>query len=306
MIKEFLDKVSIAYYAGTPFISDEEFDSLAAQHNYTQLGSPEQAKYKHIYKLYSLQKYYPGEEPPQYRNSITTPKLDGAAIAITYVAGVLIRIATRGDGIVGHDITEKLRHLVPQSFITPNPIVQIVAEVVAPRSIPNARNYAAGALNLKDIAEIKTRDLHIFAYDVRGIDLPEYTDTLEWLVNTGFNTVSQAGPEFPTDGVVVRENSNKLFQEAGYTAKHPRGAYALKVNPDTVVTTLLDVEWQLGRTGVVSPVAILEPVLVGDATVSRATLHNIDYINALDLEIGCKVEVVRAGEIIPRIIRRVV
>ena len=91
----------------------------------------------------------------------------------------------------------------------------------------------------------------------------------------------------------------------GYTAKHPRGAFALKEEQVGVVTKLLDVVWQVGKSGIISPVAILEPVLVGDATVSRATLHNIDYIRELDLEIGCDVEIIRSGEIIPRVVRRV-
>ena len=91
----------------------------------------------------------------------------------------------------------------------------------------------------------------------------------------------------------------------GYTAHHPRGAFALKEQKDWVITELLDVVWQVGKSGVVSPVAILEPVEVGDALVSRATLHNIEYIRALNLEIGCSVEVIRSGEIIPRIVRRV-
>ena len=91
----------------------------------------------------------------------------------------------------------------------------------------------------------------------------------------------------------------------GYTAHHPRGAFALKEQKDGVITELLDVVWQVGKSGVVSPVAILSPVEVGDALVSRATLHNIEYIRSLNLEIGCSVEVIRSGEIIPRIVRRV-
>jgi len=91
----------------------------------------------------------------------------------------------------------------------------------------------------------------------------------------------------------------------GHTAKHPRGAFALKEQQEGVVTKLLDVKWQVGKSGVVSPVAILEPVMVGDAKVSRATLHNMDYIRDLDLELGCDVEIIRSGEIIPRVVRRV-
>jgi NAD-dependent DNA ligase len=91
----------------------------------------------------------------------------------------------------------------------------------------------------------------------------------------------------------------------GYTAHHPRGAFALKEQKEGVYTVLLDVVWQVGKSGVISPIAILQPIEVGDALVSRATLHNIEYIRSLNLEIGCGVEVIRSGEIIPRIVRRV-
>ena len=110
---------------------------------------------------------------------------------------------------------------------------------------------------------------------------------------------------YPTDGIVYRINDYEVFSEMGFTAHHPRGAFALKEQKEGVVTTLLDVVWQVGKSGVVSPVAILEPILIGDATVARATLHNIEYIRELDLEIGCKVEVIRSGEIIPRVVKRV-
>jgi DNA ligase (NAD+) len=105
--------------------------------------------------------------------------------------------------------------------------------------------------------------------------------------------------------MVFRINDYRRFYDAGYTSKHPRGAFALKERKGGVVTKLLDVDWQVGRSGIVSPVAILEPVVIGEATVSRATLHNIKYIRELDLEVGCLVEVVRSGEIIPRIVRRI-
>ena len=97
--------------------------------------------------------------------------------------------------------------------------------------------------------------------------------------------------------------SNDL--QLGHTSKHPRGAFALKEQAQGVATTLIDVVWQLGKSGVVSPVAILDPIDIGGATVSRATLHNIEYIRDLNLEIGCRVEVIRSGEIIPRIVRRI-
>ena len=186
-------------------------------------------------------------------------------------------------------------------------MVQITAELAAPLHIENARNYAAGAMNLKSVEEVKTRDLHIIVYDCVPALAESYYDALGLLWKAGFRTVKAPGldTEFPTDGLVVRENSYAKYDAAGFTSKHPRAAYALKPKPNAVTTTLIDVEWQVGRTGVVSPVAILEPVSVGDATVSRATLHNMEYIRALGLTIGCTVELIRSGEIIPRIVGRV-
>lgn len=309
MIKTFLDKASAAYYAGSPLISDEEFDALAAQHKYEELGAHAPGGLPHAYPMWSLQKFYPGDELPKYQDPIVTPKLDGAAICLIYAQGVLTAAHTRGDGKRGQDVLDNIRHLVPREINTLSPLVQIHAEVAAPKSIPNARNYASGAIQLKDPAEVRTRDLTVIAYDVLGIDLRYYTCTLEWLLIRKFTTVVDGRDNefcvFPTDGQVVRENDNRLFESMGYTSKHPRGAYALKPEPTLVRTKLLDVEWQLGRTGVVSPVGILEPVLVGEAMVSRATLHNMEYIEALGLELGCEVEIVRAGEIIPRIVRKV-
>ena len=111
--------------------------------------------------------------------------------------------------------------------------------------------------------------------------------------------------DYPTDGLVYRLQDSVEFERLGYTAKHPRGAFALKEQAEGVETTLIDVVWQLGKSGVVSPVAILDPIEIGGATVSRATLHNIEYIRDLNLEIGCRVSVIRSGEIIPRIIGRI-
>ena len=110
---------------------------------------------------------------------------------------------------------------------------------------------------------------------------------------------------YPHDGIVFRIDENEIFESMGHTAHHPRGAYAFKKRAEGVVTKLKDVLWQVGKSGVVSPVAVLDPVIVGEATVSRATLHNMRYIDELGLEIGCNVEVIRSGEIIPRIVRRV-
>jgi DNA ligase (NAD+) len=135
-----------------------------------------------------------------------------------------------------------------------------------------------------------------------------WTEDMLFLNNNQFTVITDTkdfASIYPTDGVVFRVNENSIFQELGHTAKHPRGAYALKHRKEGVITRLLNVDWQVGRSGVVSPVALLKPVVIGEATVSRATLHNIKYIQELDLEIGCLVEVVRSGEIIPKVVRRV-
>jgi DNA ligase (NAD+) len=123
----------------------------------------------------------------------------------------------------------------------------------------------------------------------------------------GFKTIFE--PEihniFPCDGVVHRISNNALFLEMGYTGKHPKAAYALKTRQDAVETKLLAVEWSVGKTGRVSPVAILEPVMIGDTVVSRATLNNPGFIEMLGLEIGDTVALIKGGEVIPRILYKV-
>jgi DNA ligase (NAD+) len=301
---EYLDKASKAYYDGTPFLSDEEFDKLAEMYGYNKVGAPAANAVPHYYRMYSLQKVHQGEVEPTFQEPVKTPKLDGAAISILYINGSLAKILTRGNGEKGQDITDKIRHLVPNS-ISNTSVLQVNAEVVAPSTIPNARNYAAGALNLKDLMEVKSRDITVVAYEILGINTVTYTENLKQLKLFGFNTVADSLEQFPTDGIVVRENQYSVFNAAGHTSKHPRAAYALKPKPEAQITKLLAVEWQVGRTGVVSPVAILEPVTIGEAVISRATLHNMGYINALGLELNCMVEVIRSGEIIPRIVRKV-
>ena len=111
--------------------------------------------------------------------------------------------------------------------------------------------------------------------------------------------------DYPQDGTVFRIDNYRDYHKMGETSHHPRGSFALKEKQEGVVTKLLDVVWQTGKSGVVTPVAILDPVLIGEATVSRATLHNMEYIQGLNLEIGCMVEVIRSGEIIPRVVQRV-
>jgi DNA ligase (NAD+) len=312
-----LDEASEAYYKGQPIMSDEEFDALE---------QPEYVGHKisgipHKYPMWSLQKAYDGDNPLSwYRGRVVkSPKLDGAAVALYYRCGELQLALTRGNGKEGLDITDKMRTLVPS--IPHLGEIQITGEVAAPKHINNSRNYAAGALNLKSVEEFRTRELYFIAYGVapfRAFSYETWDEAIKivyyglWskdmaqLAEWGFSTVLSADLDmFPHDGVVYRIDDYADFESAGYTSKHPKGAYAAKERTEGSITTLIGVEWSVGRSGVIAPTALLEPVKVGDALVSRATLHNMAYIEALGLEIGCKVEVIRSGEIIPRIVRRV-
>lgn len=307
-MKDFLDRASKAYYEGEPIISDAEFDTLASHFNYSSVGHTITGGVPHYYRMYSLQNCFDlAAAPLNLKDCVETPKFDGAAVSLLYVGGKLSLALTRGDGKLGRDITDKMELLVPNTLGIDG-VRQVNGEVVAPKDIPNARNYAAGALNLKDIDEFASRDLTFIAYDLVKSPYRDYEITMVSLHDySGFLTVYDGrwAKDFPTDGLVYRINDNKQYEKMGHTSHHPRGAFALKEVQKGEVTTLIDVIWQTGKSGVVSPVAILEPVEIGGAKVSRATLHNIEYINGLDLEIGCQVEVIRSGEIIPRIVRRV-
>lgn len=174
-LQEFLNLASRSYYAGEPIISDETFDRLAESAQYDEIGaSGYGTKVKHIYPMYSLQKYYEGEGNRPELGGVdrdSSPKLDGAAVALTYLKGALSRAATRGDGIEGQDVTDKFlaTNLVPHTISRQNlpDVLQITGELCAPKHVENARNYAAGALNLKDVAEFKTRSVEFFAYGVQ-------------------------------------------------------------------------------------------------------------------------------------------
>lgn len=310
-IFEYLTNCSRHYYNGIPLISDAVFDQLAQSIGYAEIGVKQHEHIeKHFFPMYSLQKYYEDQgKPPALSNfADCSPKLDGAAVSALFIDGRLSRVLTRGDGTEGTIVTEKFlaTNLIPQT-IGVSGVVQITGEIVAPKLIENARNYAAGALNLKDTEEFKTRTLAFIAYGVQPFLTENFLGDMHLLSNWGFETIKDKDLHniFPCDGLVYRINNNAAFLEAGYTSKFPKGAYALKERGEAVETILLAVEWQVGKSGKVTPVAILEPVLVGDATVSRATLNNIEFIEALDLFIGCTVAIQRAGEVIPCVMYRV-
>jgi len=312
-IEQFLNLASRAYYAGSPIISDEQFDKLADSINYNRVGAKQHGNTeKHLYQMYSLQKYYEDEDQKRplegIRDVTCSVKLDGAAISLLYVDGTLVRALTRGDGVEGQVITDKMlaTKLVPHE-IPIKGVYQITGEIVAPKTVENARNYAAGALNLKSCEEFRTRAVSFFMYGIQPSLCDNFNDDLASMQNFGFATINEPDLDkiYPCDGVVFRVNNNQAFYDMGYTSKHPRGAYALKERSAHVETKLLAVEWQVGKSGKVTPVAILEPVYIGDALVSRATLNNPGFIEMLDLQIGDTVAVIRSGEIIPCILHKV-
>ena len=314
-MSENTNKNSIAkqyYEGGNSPLTDPEWDAL--YDGLEEIGYTPESGVPHKYQMYSLQKTFDNEELESWLRVkhegqlvTCTPKLDGAAVSIMYRDGNLSSALTRGNGKIGLDILNKIQYLVPTK-INYLKEIQIDGEVVAPTSIPNARNYAAGSLNLKDPLEFKARcnERRFVAYDMRPYFIESWVDVLQMVESFGISTVYSIDASlYPQDGKVFRLDDTKYWSEQGFTAHHPRGSLAFKEQKDGVITTLKDVEWQTGKSGVVTPVAILEPVMIGDALVQRATLHNMAHIEQLGLEIGCKVEVIRSGEIIPRIVRRV-
>lgn len=312
-LETYLNRCRISYYNGRPLIPDSVYDKLVENTDLEfEVGHETDSRFAHPFPLYSLQKVFEGEDtPPSYGNNavVTTPKLDGACVSVTYIDGKYNQALTRGDGWHGIDISNKMKHLVPLVLEFGKDIMsgvkQITGEVVCPKELPNARNYAAGALNLKDVTEFKKRKLTFVVHSIRPYLGVTWSEDMKFLDNW-FNVVSMNDySEFLQDGLVFRVDNYLPFENLGYTSHHPRGAYALKTRGQSVVTKLLDVEWNVGKSGVVAPTAILETINIDGANISRATLHNKGFIEEMGLEIGCNVELIRSGEIIPRIVQRV-
>lgn len=315
-LSQFLTKASEEYFKGTPIIPDSVYDALVSYYKIPETvgHKPTYAVTEAHYKqMFSLNKFYEDTDLKNplegYKDISYSPKLDGAAISILYYEGKLVRVLTRGDGIEGKNITDKFlsTNLIPKIIKTKETYLQIEGEVIAPIHIENARNYAAGALSLNSLLEFKTRAIEFFAYSMYPELNSTYEEDMKYLSSIGFNTVKDADIDkiYPTDGVVYRLNKYSEAYKLGYTSHHPRFAYARKERQDTVDTIILDVVWDTGRTGVVVPVAILTPVEIDGKTVSKATLHNEDFIKALDLCIGDTVAIRLAGMIIPEVVHKV-
>jgi DNA ligase (NAD+) len=316
--KEELLKHNALYYdEAKPIIPDYEYDRLydqlvllEKQQGFKDFDSPTQrvgharGKVKHPYKLYSLEKTYNHKEVPK-EFSIKTRKLDGACVAHIYNNGKYIRTLSRGDGEYGEDLTPLFKWQFGSGIIPYKGVVSIVGECVTFEKPDNYRNYVAGAINLKDVEEFKKRQIAFIAHDVLGVkeDYVTRVGNLECYNVIRHNKVVEA---IPSDGEVYRIDSYKECQKLGYTSKYPKFAIALKTREnETAQTILKDVIWAVGRTGTVNPTGIVEPVIIGGATVSRLTLHNIAFIEDNDICLGDKIELERAGEIIPKYLRTV-
>lgn len=301
-----MNKVQIdkAYEEGNPILTDKEYD-LIYGNNASSIDS-NKGEVPHQFRMYSIQKFtdYPTDKYSQY-NLIRTPKFDGSAISILFKQGKLVLALTRGDGIKGIDITDKIKCLVTNT-IPYTETIQITGEVVAPKHISNARNYAAGALNLKDIKEFKSRDLKFLAYNFYSneINPDTYTEAMDIITSINITTVLGENLEniYPTDGYVYRINDNKQFYSLGTTDKFQKGMFCIKHDDEKFNTILREVVWQTGKNGKVTPVAHFDPVIIEGAKVEKATLHNVGFIEELDLDIGDTLIIRRSGGVIPQVL----
>jgi DNA ligase (NAD+) len=285
-----------------------------------------------------------GNEKLEY---IIELKIDGLKVVLTYDDGAFILGATRGDGLVGEDITENLRMVkniphtvkdarnfvaVGEAWIKKTDLEKINKERIR-EELPlyaNPRNLAAGTLRQLDTSVVASRNLQTYVYDLEFPNLTTdrkiktHAEELEFLRDQGFNvnktwklctTIEEIenhyqswvhkreSEEYGIDGLVIKINSKKICEALGYTAKSPRFGVAYKFPAEEVTTVVEDIAVQIGRTGALTPVAHLRPVQVAGSTVSRATLHNQDEIDRLDVRIGDTVIIRKAGDIIPEVLQ---
>lgn len=269
-------------------------------------------------------------------------KIDGLAVSLVYEAGLFKRAATRGNGVVGEDITQNAKTIKSLPLKLKEPVdIEVRGEIYMPHKsfklaneerlnnneplFANPRNAAAGTIRQLDPKIVASRQLDLFVYTI--VEAKKYVKTqfeaLQYLSHLGFKVnpnykkvktiddlvlaiteydTLRKTLSYDTDGVVIKVNEFDLYNMIGYTAKSPKWATAYKFQAEQVETKLKDITFQIGRTGVITPVAELEPVFVSGTTVARATLHNEDYIVTKDIRIGDTVVVHKAGEIIPEVL----
>ncbi len=379
-IKELREKTE--YYAkkyydeDKPVISDFEYDMLmlelrSLESQFPDLISPTSLtqkvggtvkegfqKVEHEVPLQSLQDVFNFEEIEAFEERVqkqaieskiekplyvVETKIDGLSAALEYVEGKLVRGATRGNGLVGEDVTENLKTIKTIPKELPEKInITVRGEVFISKSdfekmnqereeneeelFANARNAAAGSLRQLDSNITKTRPLDIYIFNVQKIEGKEFNshfEELEFLKKIGFNVnpvcilcknnkeilnaINKIGEDrgkltFGIDGAVVKVDNLQLRKILGTTSKVPKWAIAYKYPPEKKETKLKDIIFQVGRTGVITPMAILEPVKLAGSTISKTTLHNEDFVKEKDLKIGDTVIIQKAGDVIPEIV----
>lgn len=366
-----------AYYVyDSPKITDFEYDELFRElkrlekenPQYITSDSPTQniggktlegfKEIKHKYRLYSLdnsnnfddlrkwyervKKEYPKEND---LDLVVELKIDGLSCALSYEAGELKLGATRGNGIIGENITENIKTIksIPQKLNRPIDI-EVRGEVYMPvssferlneeniengiKEFANPRNAAAGSLRQLNPEITGRRDLHFFAYTAivpNSKEFETHKQALDLLSELGFTVnenhkkikgieeviefckkweTERFNLDYATDGMVIKINDISKQNELGYTSRAPKWATAFKFPPEEVWTKLKDIELSVGKTGAVTPIAVLEPVQLAGTVVKRASLHNFDEINRLGINIGNEVLIKKAAEIIPKVIRK--
>ncbi len=373
-LKDEINKHNYNYYVmDNPTISDYEYDKLFShlkelEANYPEFITPDSPtqrvggvssgfeEHRHKYRLYSLDNTYNEDELRKWYERIQKEfkepvelvcelKIDGLAIALTYKGGSFTTGVTRGDGIIGENITQNLKTIkaIPLKLFK-DVDIEVRGEIYMPKSsfeklneenkengekiFANPRNAAAGSLRQLDSSITAKRDLSMFTYTaiVEKADfLPKtHWESIKYIKELGFKTnpnirlvcdiegaiqfckdweTKRFDLDYATDGVVIKVNSLDYQNELGFTSRAPKWATAYKFPPEEITTTLLDIELGVGKTGAVTPVAVLEPVNLAGSIVARASLHNFDEINRLDIRIGDKVLIKKAAEIIPKVIK---
>ncbi|MDK1019454.1 MAG: NAD-dependent DNA ligase LigA, partial [Actinomycetota bacterium] len=284
-----------------------------------------------------------GREPSGYSCEL---KIDGLAVSLTYLDGVLTTASTRGDGVTGEDVTPNVRTIrsVPLTLRGEAPaVMEVRGEIYMPvaefaalnekqaaageKPYINPRNTAAGSVRQKDPAATARRNLAVWIYQLGhvqgGPPLATHTDEMTWLAGLGLRvnpenttvvslndvkafieetTARRHDRDYETDGIVIKVDSLADQAEVGFTARSPRWAIAFKLPPEEKTTLLVSIEINVGRTGAVTPYAVMDPVFVGGVTVTNATLHNEGEIHRKDVRPGDTVVVRRAGDVIPEVV----
>lgn len=368
---EVLNKWSYYYYTlDEPMVTDEEYDAvydeLTRLENESGIRLPDSPtqrigdiiiekfeKHKHINKLFSLDKSQTLEGLIDFDNRIKRElgkaevdyivelKFDGLTISLTYVDGALTVASTRGNGLVGENVTEQIKRIpsVPLTINAPGTL-EVQGEAIMPLSaladynnrnnvekLKNARNAAAGAIRSLDTSAIRERGIDAYFYNVNyssdvtfeyDLDIKKFLKDNRFKVSHEIyhcNSIKEVlkkvteidnmrvNLDFLIDGIVIKVNNIQDRLSLGYTNKFPKWAIAYKFEAEESYTKLIDVIWNVGRTSKVTPSAILEPVDIGGVTVSRATLNNYDYIKSKNIKINSDVLIRRSNDVIPEILR---